>query len=246
MALKFLMKNTNAIKIFALGVALLLGASDLETVKAQSQTLKQKGGGLRTSSNGETFNSVQTASDREAKLIDELRELLAPVGVQVESRLLIERDYRNRQANLRPTQQLRLSWLPLTIDDARLKTEKLAVDSPSTELKGQLVLVERRTEELTRLPRLRSVELSTSQLFIAATDSEGRLRYWTLVSDPRIVRAERPDATGLLSGEVLYDAQAELHVSLPDDKQISQVRIYKPEWNGGAFALQSIGIVAFK
>ena len=178
----------------------------------------------------------RSVGDREAGVIDELRRLLTPLGVQVEAAPLAER------ASL--SQELRLRWTQTEVNAASEKEENLTSDLQAMDARP-LTLVERRTlEQETKLPRLRAVELSTNQVFVAAIDNRGLLRWWTLMADPRIVRAERPDANGLLSGEVLFDPQAEIVLTLPADAEIAEVRLYKPLWDGARFALQSVGVVA--
>ncbi len=178
----------------------------------------------------------RSVSHREANVIDDLRRLLTPLGVQVEAAPLLKR------ASL--SQELRLRWTPTEVNAASEKKENLTRDLQAMDARP-LTLVERRThEQEAKLPRLRAVELSTNQVFVAAIDNRGLLRWWTLIADPRIVRAERPDANGLLSGEVLYDPQAEILLTLPADAEIAEVRLYKPRWDGARFALQSVGVVA--
>src|SRR6185295_18223955 len=58
------------------------------------------------------------------------------------------------------------------------------------------------------MPRERHPELSTDQLVIIGADVNGTPMSWSLIKDPRIVRAEQPGAGGVLEGRVLYRVTA--------------------------------------
>lgn len=94
------------------------------------------------------------------------------------------------------------------------------------------------------LPKRRSAELSPNHLMLVAVDAGGRLRWWGLIDDPRILRAEWPGDDGELTGRVLYKETAEFAIQYPDDESIAEIRLYRPDWDGKGLSLKSVGSVA--
>ena len=90
------------------------------------------------------------------------------------------------------------------------------------------------------LPRQRSLELSPTQIFIAGVDATNKLRWWTIVPDPRVVRSETQSPTGEIRGEDYYVSNVTLVVALPDDPEIVNLRFYRPVWNGTDFDLKPL------
>lgn len=90
------------------------------------------------------------------------------------------------------------------------------------------------------LPRERSFELSTNQILVIGVDGKQNLRSWKLMLDPRLVRAEVPNANGELSGEELYLANVEFWIAIPDDPAIKEVRLFQPRWTGKEFQLEPV------
>ncbi len=89
----------------------------------------------------------------------------------------------------------------------------------------------------------RDPQLSNDDLVIVAVNRAGREVGWERVKDSRIVRSEQPAPDARLSGRVLYRVEAELVVWLPGRLQASELRVYKPEWNGFDFTLIGLGTV---
>ena len=94
------------------------------------------------------------------------------------------------------------------------------------------------------LPRQRSLELAPSLMFIAAVDAANKLRWWSIMPDPRVVRAETQTATGELRSQDYYVANVTLVVAFPDDPEIATLRFYHPVWNGTDFDLKPLTVVS--
>ena len=92
-----------------------------------------------------------------------------------------------------------------------------------------------------KLPRQRSAELSSDLLLVVSLDSENRLIDWILIPDPRLIRAEFPNAAGELRGQVLQRPEVEFLVLVPDHPSIAEVRFYHPGWTGEMFILELAG-----
>jgi hypothetical protein len=90
------------------------------------------------------------------------------------------------------------------------------------------------------LSRQRSLELSPNQILIVALDQNSELRWWKLMLDPRLVRAEGSRLGGEISGEDLYVHNVDFMVNYPDDPGIKELRFYHPQWTGKAFQLELI------
>jgi hypothetical protein len=94
--------------------------------------------------------------------------------------------------------------------------------------------------------RMRTLELSPTQILIVSLDGQNRLVWWQAQPDPRLFRAETADDSGRLSGEEKYLETAEMLFSLPDDEKISKIRFYHPQWNGARFNLKLLGSLDLK
>jgi hypothetical protein len=90
-------------------------------------------------------------------------------------------------------------------------------------------------------PRQRSFELGEDHLLVLGVDARGAIRAWTVVANPRLVRAEFPDADGRLSGRVIERPETEILVDLPADPAIREVRVYQPRAATRGFDLLQAG-----
>lgn len=79
------------------------------------------------------------------------------------------------------------------------------------------------------VPQQRALELADDRLLVLAVDAAGEIRFWSVIANPRLIRAEFPDASGRLSGRVIERRDAELLVDIPADPAIREVRIYTPQ-----------------
>jgi len=94
------------------------------------------------------------------------------------------------------------------------------------------------------LQRERNPELSADQLVAIGADLTGTMVSWSLIKDPRIVRAEQPGPDGVLTGRILYRATTQLTLALPDLPQLIQVGLYQPRWTGTTWILDLIATFA--
>jgi hypothetical protein len=181
---------------------------------------------------GTHASQAETTAGSRASLSERVRGLLAASGVEVgaaaSSALTSARSHR----------ELRITW----------EADKAALPSPaavqSRNAAGRVALARASVRREGALPKQRSAELSTTQVVVVALDSEGRMRWCGLVSDPRLLRAELPGPDGELTGQVLYRESAEFVVQYPDDDAVAEVRLYHPDWDGQKFSLELVGAVA--
>ena len=158
----------------------------------------------------------------------QLTVLLGEVGVSVDaSRFPIDSSDSSQEFHLRWT----------TGDEAPLSPSPLA--NPSA---GGLTVV---TIRVTAgpAPQLRSLRLATNRLLVATVDAGNALRSWTIVPDPRIIRAESFGPDGAIKGQTLYRPDADLFVTIPCDDAIVGIHVYQPLWDGQAFHLTPLGAV---
>jgi len=140
-------------------------------------------------------------------------------------------------ADAQTHRQLRIHWRSFSKTDSSplIKTEQLVSGANLT-----------RTASSVRdgaLPRERSFELAPDRLFVTGVDDTDAVRWWRLIVDPRLVRAEVGSSTEMQS-EVYYRGDAELVLECPDDPVLKQLRLYRPVWDGQEFRLELIGAVA--
>jgi hypothetical protein len=93
------------------------------------------------------------------------------------------------------------------------------------------------------LPRERDPQLSEDRLVVISTDATGRELDWRIVMDPRLVRAELPDAQGRLSGRRFQRAEVHLLVDVPDNPEIVRLRIYEPRLTNDGYVLNLLATV---
>lgn len=97
-----------------------------------------------------------------------------------------------------------------------------------------------------RAVRERDPQIGPDDLVIVAVDAQGTEVSWQRVKDPRILRAEFPDAAGRLSGQTLYRTDTELTVTVPDDVAAVSVDVYEAVRSGSSLALRSLARVALR
>lgn len=93
------------------------------------------------------------------------------------------------------------------------------------------------------LPQERDPQLSEDRLVVISVDATGRELDWRLVMDPRLVRAEFPDAQGRLSGRTFQRTEVNLLVDVPNDPDIVRLRIYAPQLTNDGFVLNLLATV---
>jgi len=161
----------------------------------------------------------------------QLQKLMSKVGVevpQIDARANQPQTYR----------ELKIRWA----DGTKSATELKPANSEEQTQPPSVSIVEDKKRSGT-LPRHRSLELSSMHIFVAAVDPTNKLRWWSIIPDPRVVRAETKSPTGELSADNYYVANVAFIVAFPDDPEIAQLRLYHPVWNGTDFDLKPLTIV---
>ena len=168
---------------------------------------------------------------RETVQREQLKRLMSKVAVDV-----VETGAR---ADQRQTyRELKISWT----DSIKPTTELRPVNVGAPAQAPSVAVVEDKKRSGT-LPRQRSLELSPSQMLVAAVDATNKLRWWSIMPDPRVVRSETPTATRELRRQDYYIPNVWFVVAFPDDPEIATLRFYHPVWNGSEFDLQPLSIV---
>jgi len=160
---------------------------------------------------------------------EQLRKLMSRVDVDVP-----ENDARANQPQT--YRELQIRWAESTKSGIELRTEA-QTQAPSV----SVVEDKRRSGTL---PRQRSLDLAPTLMFVAAVDASNKLRWWSIMPDPRVVRAESQTATGELRSQDYYLANVTIVVAFPDDPEITTLRFYHPVWNGTDFDLKQLAVVS--
>lgn len=169
----------------------------------------------------------QIMPQRDISNLNDLTLLLSSDGISVD------------KATLLPPRvnQSRTIW-------ARLKSaDSSSLKKPFTTEMAQensLSLLKMKTSQ-GKLTRQRSLELSPNQVLVVMVNHNNQVLWWDLIPDPRLLRAETADTEGFISGRTLYNPNAEILVTFPLDKAITELRFYHPDWDGQSYNLQSIG-----
>ena len=73
---------------------------------------------------------------------------------------------------------------------------------------------------------------------IVVQDASARELDWRIVANPRLLRAEVPDAPGgALTGRTLEHQDAELLVAIPNAPGADRILLYSPRWTGVDYEL---------
>lgn len=94
--------------------------------------------------------------------------------------------------------------------------------------------------------RERNPQIGPDDIVVVALDAQGNEVSWQRIKDPRILRAEIPDATGRLSGQTLYRTDAELTITVPDDVMAVALDVYEPVASGASMSLRALARVALR
>jgi hypothetical protein len=177
-------------------------------------------------------NAAPCTEPERAQMIDEqLKSLLAPFGVNVRE--------------IGPASQ--------TSNHQELEVRLKATDNPpesnlngaaQSQQQSSTLTVMARSNRAGSLPRQRSLELSEQQILVVAVGADNQLRWWTLIADPRLRRAEIAAPNGELSGQTIMLGETDFTVSYPADLEITELRFFHPHWTGTKFTLESIGSTA--
>ena len=118
-----------------------------------------------------------------------------------------------------------------------LSTPDQPQDASVEQLRSTEAIVSLRSSDVKQggLPKHRSFELASDQLLIVTVDQQSRLRWWTTMPDPRILRAERPGPDGLLTGEVIFQKGVNFTLNIPNDSAAVELRLYHPRSTGQEF-----------
>jgi hypothetical protein len=171
-------------------------------------------------------------ASRALSALSKTEELLSAAGVTV-----IGRDVQAGQEAYpltRTTLEVRIRW------DAVPASEQTSPGAGQGNSSSAFIPLERR-QIGEKYASHRSRELSSDHILVAGVDAQGQLRSWTVVPDPRVIRAETPGPMGELSGRVLHRSQPEFLVALPDDPDVTELRFYHPRWTGEEFVLEALG-----
>ena len=183
---------------------------------------------------GQSSAAVQKNS-RETLQEERLKKLMNKVGVDV-----VGLSAKTNQPQA--FREVKIRWNDSTSTSS--KTDgRPSISAAEQKLSVSLVEDKKRSGTL---PRRRSLELSPDQLFIAAVNEANQLRWWSIISDPRVVRAEFPSSTGEVRGENYYQSNFTLSVAFPDDPKITNLRFYKPIWTGSDFDLKLLAAVSVR
>ncbi len=178
----------------------------------------------------ENFQNVRAA--REALTRNRLDELLTAVGVSVPENF-------SRETRAESFREIELAW--------NADKQSISMPTSSSEQRlnplGRISSVAASRQRAGSMARQRALELSPEQLFVAAINAENELKWWTLLPDPRILRAETSSVDGQLQGQIIYRASAEFVVNFPNDQDIKELRLYFPGWTGEEFALELVGTI---
>lgn len=177
------------------------------------------------------FTLVQSQRTTVEKRQQQLQKLMSKVGVDV-----VETHVRTDQPQT--YRELKIRWA----DSTKPITQLRRANAEEQTQAASVSIVEDKKRSGT-LPRPRSLELSPTQIFIAAVDATNKLRWWSIILDPRVVRAETETPTGELRGDNYYVSNVNFAVAFPDDPEIAQLRFYHPVWNGTDFDLKLLTVV---
>jgi hypothetical protein len=175
-------------------------------------------------------------SKREIVQEARLKTLLSKVAVEVDE----GRAANNQQ---QPTyREVKIHWTASTnaLSDKENRPSLIGVEQESTP--KSLVLEDKKRQG--SLAAQRSLELSPTQVLIVAVDEKNYLKWWSIIPDPRVVRAEVQAPAGDLQSKEYYLSDLTLVVAFPDDPKIVNLQFYHPFWTGTDFELKLLTVTS--
>ena len=169
---------------------------------------------------------------------ERLKTLMSAVGVSVDGRLTLPRGSGHRE--------VRIVWEADPAAKATISHLETSTLEAGRDSFGHSLRVAGVRGRAGSLPRHRSPELSQDKLMVIAVGAGDKLRWWTLIDDPRLLRGEAPGADGRLSGQIIYRAEPEFVVNVPEDGEITELRLYHPRWTGEEFVLDIINTISIQ
>ncbi len=165
---------------------------------------------------------------------ERLRRLMSAAGVSVDEAALAE-----------PNNYVRELRISLQTPGRKGSAAELRADELSLPV-AATVVSERYKDAILNRPR--SLELSPEHVFVATVNAKSQLLWWSLVPDPRVVRAEGPKGVddNELTGVRLFQPRAEFFIHIPGDEEATEVRFYHPLAEGVEFRLQLLGAVSLR
>lgn len=217
------MERRACVKKYALLFLVITLPATLSTSHAQEK-------GANASRDAAAVEALAAKRRGEAAARQRLERLLSPVGVRVEERFT-------------PAQTLAHRELRILLTGPEEASAATGEESPSPAVEATVLGSRRRDGSL---PRLRSLELSSDHLLVLTVSEDTRLRWWTLIPDPRLLRAEAPGADNQLTGRVIRLRSAEFALDLPDDEEAVELRLYQPRFVGGEYVLALVSSIALR
>lgn len=208
------MANNKSRKVFMVSILIAVLLTAGASFLAQTGNLFQKQG------------SPLPEKEKEQSSKNKLAAVLSTVGLRVGAPIDNAGSYR----------ELRLSWESLQKPNSSgLFSEQQSASAGSLR---KLSSTARRGS----LPRERSMELSPDSLMVVGVDENETARWWRVMIDPRLVRAE-VGTTSEMRSQNLYLANVDFIVGCPDDAQLRELRFFHPVWNGESFRLELVGTI---
>lgn len=145
------------------------------------------------------------ATARAQAINNELRSLLEPVGVFVDTSSMAPKTRRARQFHFQ--------WQKLTSPKGAPAAYRLSVIGHA---------------DAGTLPKQRSLDLAPGTLLVVALDASYKLQSWQTIIDPRYLRSEAPGPDGVLTGTTIANPSPDFRVFQPNDPEVVELRLYEP------------------
>ena len=150
-----------------------------------------------------------------------LRELLADEGLSIERAEILSARSQNVLIDL---------------------TDQRSPDSLAPSLTAEIT---GRTATTAAIRTPRALELSPTQLLAVAVGANDKVLWWDVQPDPFLIRTETADDSGRLSGAISRREALKMLLPLPNDTDIKEIRLYRPQWNGESFKLAKMAAIPF-
>lgn len=159
-------------------------------------------------------------------LVQQLSDLLTPTQVKVTASAFSPSENQG-------TRELRVIWTASSPASANASS----MAAGTFKVSSQRVYAE-------PAQRQRTLEIAPGRVLIAAIDRANQLKSWIVMLDPRILRSEGPGPDGTLTGrEVMLDG-VEFLIAVPDDPEITELRLFEPRLDRQQYTLVAVGSIA--
>jgi hypothetical protein len=167
------------------------------------------------------------------ELIEEIRTLLEPQGITVNQSVLVD------ARSVGSYSDITVNWEAYPGQGELFRPNDEQKQHPSKKME-----VGKKIKRKGSAVQPYTLELYDGDIFVAALGKNSQLKWWTVIGDPRILRADSLTPEGHIAGDIYYRPHPTIFLAIPDEPNITELRFLHVKLIGTAYQLETIGSVS--